>query len=162
MRAMSPVELALAVAIGGSVLAAFVPAFVRNLQASRMTEAVNGLAAVGAAAVAHASERELAASFPVPAPLTPAVVPRGIASQDPDGTWDTPTWTALHFRFDRPHRYAFRFDVVADTTRIWFDATAHGDLNGDGITSTFQVSGERRVGEDARLIPGLHVHREVE
>jgi hypothetical protein len=51
---------------------------------------------------------------------------------------------------------------VVDPIRLWFNATAHGDLNGDGILSTFQVSGERRVGEEAVLIPGLHVHREVE
>ncbi|MCL2824612.1 MAG: hypothetical protein FWD57_11525 [Polyangiaceae bacterium] len=162
MRATSPVEVALAVAIGASIVAAFMPAFLRNLQASRTSEAVNGLASIGAAAIAGAADKELAASFPPPSPLTPSQVPKGIAVRDPDGTWDTPTWTALQFRFDRPHRYAFQFDVVADNTRIWFDATAHGDLNGDGILSTFQISGERRVGEEAKLIPGLYVHREVE
>ena len=159
---MSLVELVLAASIGGSALAAFAPTFLRDLQASRTTEAVDGLAAIGASAVAHAAGRELAASFPAPAPLTPAEVPRGLAVQDPEGTWDTPTWQALHFGYDRPHRYAFRFDVVVDPVRLWFNATAHGDLNGDGILSTFQVSGERRAGEEAVLIPGLHVHREVE
>ena len=162
MRSISAVEASLAFAIVGSLFAAFVPAYLRELQASRATEAVEGLARIGAAAVAHAAGQELAASFPPPAPLTPSEVPRGSAVLDAEGTWDTPTWTALDFRFDRPHRYSFRFDVVADTARIWFDATANGDLNGDGILSTFQVSGERKVGEEAWLIPGLHIHREVE
>lgn len=162
MRSMSPVELALVAAVGGSALAAFAPTFVRQVQASRVTEAVDGLAAISAGAVAYAHGRELAASFPPPAPLTPSEVPRGATVTDPPGTWDTPTWQALQFRLDHPHWYCFRFDVVADPSRIWFDATAHGDLNGDGILSTFRLSGERRQGEEAALIPGLDVHREVE
>lgn len=162
MRSMSPVELALIVSVIGSALAASSPTFLRELQASRMSEAVQGLTAIGAGAIAHAEGKELARSFPDPAPLTPAEVPRGVAVLDPSGTWDTPTWQALSFRFDRPHRYSFRFDVVPDPSRIWFDAAAHGDLNGDGILSTFHLSGERRVDGAAVVLPGLHVHREVE
>ncbi len=162
MRAMTPVELALAVSLGGSAVAAFTPTFLRDVRASRTAEAIDALAAIGSGALAHAEGRELAASFPSPAPLTPADVPRGVTVTDPPGTWDTPTWQALQFRIDRPHRYAYRFDVVPEPGRIWFDATAHGDLNGDGILSTFQISGERRLDGTAELIPGLHVFREVE
>jgi hypothetical protein len=162
MRSMSPVELALVLSIGGSVIAASAPTFVRELQASRMSEAIDGLTSIGAGALAHAHGKELAASFPPPAPLTPAEVPRGVAVQDPSDLWDTPTWKALDFRFNRPHRYAFKFDVVPDPTRIWFQATAHGDLNGDGISSTFVLSGERRADGDAVVLPGIHIDREVE
>ncbi len=162
MRSMSPVELALVLSIGGSVIAASAPTFVRELQASRMSEAIDGLNSIGAGAVAHADGKELAASFPAPAPLTPAEVPRGVTVQDAPDLWDTPTWTALDFRFDRPHRYAFKFDVVPDPARIWFQATAHGDLNGDGISSTFVLSGERRVDGEAVVLPGIHIDREVE
>jgi len=143
-------------------MAAFAPAFLRDLQASRTAEAVDGLAAIAAGAMAYSSGKELAASFPPSATLTPTEVPRGVTVQDPEGTWDTPTWQALQFRCDSPHRYSFRFDVVVEPARIWFDATAHGDLNGDGILSTFRLSGERKVGAEVSLIPGLHVHREVE
>lgn len=162
MRSLSPVELAIAVCVGGSVLAASVPTFLRELQASRMSEAIEGVQDIGTGALAYAEGKELAASFPPPAPLTPTEVPRGTKVEDPPGTWDTPTWNALQFGFDRPHRYAFQFDVVPDPSRIWFQGTAHGDLNGDGILSTFQLVGERRAGEDAVLLPGLHIHREVE
>ncbi|HNS97298.1 MAG TPA: hypothetical protein PKL73_10140 [Polyangiaceae bacterium] len=162
MRAVSPVELAVVVSIAGSVLAASVPTFVRHVHASRMTEAVDGLSKIGAGAIAHAQGKELAASFPPPAELTPKDVPRGVAAEDPPGTWDSPTWQALGFRFDVPHRYAFQFDVVPDPSRIWFQATAKGDLNGDGILSTFALAGERRVGEQAVLIPGIYIEREVE
>lgn len=162
MRSMSIVELALIVSVGGSALAASAPSFVRSLQASRMSEAVDGLTDIGAGALAHAQGKELAASFPPPAPLTPTEVPRGVAVQDPPEVWDTPSWKALEFRFDQPHRYAFKFDVAPDPSRIWFQATAHGDLNGDGILSSFQLTGERRVGGEAVVLPGLYIHREVE
>ncbi|MFW5741256.1 MAG: hypothetical protein ACOC1F_12915 [Myxococcota bacterium] len=162
MRSLSPVELALAVSIAGVALASSTPTFLRELRASRMSEAIEGVQDIGAGALAYSEEKDLAASFPAPAPLTPAEVPRGIAAEDPPEVWDTPTWKALQFGFDRPHRYAFQFDVAPDPSRIWFQATAHGDLNGDGILSTFQLVGERRVGEEAVILPGLHIHREVE
>ncbi|PIE06293.1 MAG: hypothetical protein CSA75_00280, partial [Sorangium cellulosum] len=112
--------------------------------------------------VAYAEGKELAASFPPPAPLTPAEVPRGVAVQDPPELWDTPTWRALHYKHEYPHRYSFKFEVIPEPSRIWFQATAHGDLNGDGILSTFHLAGERRVGSHAVILPGLHIHREVE
>ena len=162
MRSMSPVELALIASLGGVALAASAPTFLTELQASRMSEAIKGVEDISVGAVAHAQGTELPASFPPPAPLTPAEVPRGIVVEDPPDTWDTPTWKALNFRFDRPHRYSYQFDVAADPSRIWFQATAHGDLNGDGILSTFQLAGERRVDGEAVVLPGLHIHREVE
>lgn len=159
---MKPVELALVVSLGASALAAAAPTFLRDLHASRMTEAVDGLTSIGANAAAYADGKELAASFPPPAPRTPADVPRGVAVEDAPGTWDGPTWKALQFGFDQPHRYSFEFDVTPEPQRIWFAASAFGDLNGDGILSTFRIQGERGVGGEAVLRPGLYVHREVE
>jgi len=127
-----------------------------------MSEAIDGVKDISVGAVAYAEGKDLASSFPAPAPLTPAEVPRGVTVEDPPEIWDTPSWKALGFRVDRPHRYAFKFDVAPDPLRIWFQATAHGDLNGDGILSTFQVAGERRVGQEAVVLPGLYIHREVE
>lgn len=162
MRQMTPVQLALVVSVVASVIAASAPTFIRELQASRMSEAIDGLEQIGAGAVAYSHEKELAASFPPPNPLTPSEVPRGVAVKDPDGTWDTPTWKALGFGFTRAHRYSFKFDVASDPERIWFRATAHGDLNGDGILSTFMLTGERKVGQSATILPGVFIDREVE
>lgn len=159
---MSPVEVALVIAIGGSALAAATPAFLRDLRASRSSEAIDGLAKISSRAAAYSEGRDLAASFPAPAPLTPAEVPRGKPTVDPPGTWDTPTWKALDFGFTSAHSFSFSFDVASDPSRIWFKAQAHGDLNGDGVTSTFLVEGERRPGQNAVVLPGLHVNREVE
>ena len=96
----------------------------------------------------------------------------------PDQVWQHLTWRSLDFGFCRPapheapdnlsecepHRFAFQFDSALDpqTGVMRFVATAHGDLDGDGVLSTFEVRGERLPGQPARVIPGMFVDREVE
>ncbi len=162
MRSMTPVEMAAVFAVGGSVLAVAAPTFIRDLHASRTSEAIDGIHRIAARSVALSEGREIAASFPQPAPLTPAEIPRGRPVTDPPGTWDHPTWKELEFSFSNAHYYAFQYNVSTEPTRIWFQAIAQGDLNGDGVTSTFIVEGERRPGQNAVVLPGLHVNREVE
>ncbi len=162
MPTMNAVQLAMLVSGVGVLLASMAPTFIRDLHASRVTEAVEGISTIAANAVAYASDKDLPASFPSPAPLTPADVPRGVRIVDPPGTWEHPTWKTLHFEMTLPHRFSYAFDVSSDPARIWFQARAHGDLNGDGVTSTFEVSGERRPGASAVLVPGMKINREVE
>lgn len=152
------------VGIGGSLLAVAVPAFVRALNASKTTEALDGLNQVSNAAVSKAELHEQLESFPPSVELTPAEVPRGVKVSDPQGTWDHLTWRALDFRLEHPHAYSFRFqssvDPVSQVAR--FAARAHGDLDGDGSWSTFEVRGERRPDAPARVMSGLLVSRELE
>jgi hypothetical protein len=163
-REWTALELAAALAVGGSVVAVAVPAFVRNLQFSKLAEPIEGLDRLVTSAVGYAQARPQNISFPPPAPLTPADVPRGAAALDPPGAWDHLTWRSLDFGFTAPHCFAFQFESALDPQSgvMRFVATAHGDLDGDGVLSTFEVRGERRPGEDARVLPGMYVDREVE
>ncbi len=156
--------MSIAFAIGGSVLAVAVPAFVRNLHASKLSEPVEYLDRLVSNAVAYANSKPHDISFPPSVPLTPAEVPRGVRVTDPPEIWEHLTWRALDFRVDEPHAFSFRFDSEVDpaTHAVRFVATAHGDLDGDGKLSTFQVRGERLVGQAARVLPGMYVDREVE
>lgn len=162
--AMTPVEGAVAWAIFGSVAAIAVPTFAANVHASRATEAVDGLATIQAHAVAGAADKPIPAAFPPSTPTTPAAVARGVAEVDPPGTWDAPTWKALDFRAAPEgiaHRFSFGFDSTAATTWSAFDAHAHADQDGDGLTSTFEVRGH----DDAQgpvAEPGLYVEHEIE
>jgi hypothetical protein len=161
VHTLSPIEFAVAFAIGGSVLAVAVPEFLHGLHASRLVEPIDGLKRVAASAVAYASRENPEPAFPSDAPLTPSEVPRGVRVSDPDGTWEHPTWRALEFGFDYPHAFSFAFASTQNAASSTFRATACGDLDGDGVRSTFEVQGERDA-EGARLVPGMYVESEVE
>src|SRR5262245_53345397 len=90
-RGLTAVEAAVAFAITGSRLAVAVPAFVRELRASRFVEPVEGLQRIGAAALHGGEAKPAANAFPPSAPLTPASIPRGTREVDPPGVWEHPT-----------------------------------------------------------------------
>lgn len=160
-RSFSALQLATGIALGGSLLAIFIPSFLRNLQASRLTEAVQGVNAIAVGALRYAEEKPPSEAFPPPAPLTPAEVPRGDRVVDPPGTWNHLTWAALGFSMPHAHYFCFAFDSSRGPTRSTFVARAHGDLDGDGERSTFELRGEASS-EGAKVLPGLYVDREVE
>jgi hypothetical protein len=161
VRALTAVEAALAFAITGSLLAVLVPAFLSNLHASRMSEALEGLERISGRALQLADAAPLGSAFPAPAPLTPEAVPRAVQVQDPPHTWDHPTWRVLDFGFDTPHAYSFRFESKNGPEQASFEAFAHGDLDGDGVTSTFRTGGSLRQGQPPER-GVLEVNREVE
>ena len=79
--------------------------------------------------------------------------------------WDTPTWKALGFQpavTGAPHAFAFSFDSTLGKAHSSFVASAHGDLDGDGLTSTFEVRGAVSATEKAHVEPGMYVEAEVE
>lgn len=161
MRSLSPVEAALCVAVGGSVLAIGVPAFVRDLHASRLVEPMDGLNRIAAAAAAHAVEREKGPAYPESAPRTPSTVPVGNPAPDPAAAWDHPTWVALGFSFTRAHSYSFEFESERRGRRSKYVAAAHGDLDGDGQLSQFSIRGEVVDGQAPVTFP-LEMRREIE
>lgn len=162
MRRFTPVELAVGAALLGSLLSVAVPAFSRDLHASHLVEPTQGLARLGAAAVAYAEDNQ---RFPETAPLTPAAPPRGHKEVDPPGTWDGATWKALGFRPSAegvPHAFSFSFESTSGGTG--FVAQARGDLDGDGVLSTFETRGHTKRGDEEHAVvaPGMYVEAELE
>src|SRR5689334_13358020 len=143
------------------VLFSVAPAFIRNLRASRMTEAMERLSFVASRATALAAGRPAEAAYPGSVPLTPGLVPRGELTSDPPGTWDHPTWRLLGFHIDEPHAYSYSFESENGAPRSTFRATARGDLDGDGNLSTFLISGECPRG-GAPTVGAVAMQREVE
>lgn len=144
-----------------AVVLSVLPAFVRNLRASRFAEPLDGLAFIAARASLLAAGRPVESAYPPSAPLTPAAVPLGEMVVDPTGTWDHPTWRLLAFQPDQPHAYAFRFDSRNGPDGSSFEATARGDLDGDGSTSTFTIRGAYPKDGTPSSEP-VAMHREVE
>jgi hypothetical protein len=175
-RGFWAVEAAVGFAIIGSALAVAIPAFVRNLSASRFVEPTKGLAAIAAGAVAYASTHgglagssTVALAFPRSAPLTPPTPPRAQLVVDADGTWNDATWVALGFPASdeafaagQPHAFSFAFDSTLAVPRSSFVASAHADLDGDGTTSTFEVRGHTTPTEGPVLEPGMYVDAPLE
>ena len=166
-RRFTPLELAIAFSLIASILAVAVPTFVREVHASRFVEPVDGLQRIGLAAVLYGKGHVVAQGFPPSAPTTPATPPRGHCEPDPPGAWDHPTWRTFDFRPvppGTPHCFTFSFDSSLSPSLSTFRAQSHGDLDGDGIQSTFEVTGHYAAG-DARgpmLDPGMFIDSEVE
>jgi len=165
-RGMTAIEVVITFAIVGSLLAVAVPAFLRDLKASKLTEPVDGVKAIAEGATAYARTHDVPHAYPPGVALTPAQVPRGTREIDPPGTWDQPTWKALGFRPSQegvPHAFAFEFESTLGAKRSAFVARAHGDIDGDGVTSTFEVGGHDAAGETGPVVdPGMVVEAEVE
>ena len=120
------------------------------------------LARLGKSATEYA---DVNGRFPDPAPLTPMVPPRGKKEADAAGTWDHPTWKALGFRAapeGAPHAYSFSFDSSMPATGPAFVAQARGDLDGDGVLSTFEIKGSIKPGAKAAVDPGMYIEAELE
>lgn len=161
MRSLTPLELWAAVSIGGAVLAVVIPAFVRNVHASYVSEATSGVSDLAARASARLEAAQATSALPESAPLTPSNVPRGVRVTDPPGTWDHPTWHALEFGFTTPHAYSFAFNSEVTPEQAKFGAVAHGDLDGDAVLSTIAIEGSFRPGKAAEL-SAMDVQHEIE
>lgn len=163
-RGITLLEAAIGVSLVGSLLAVFVPTYVRGLHGSRLVEATDGLDTIGARAVASAHGKPAHDAFPPSVGLTPASVPRGKPAVDEAGTWEQPTWIALGFQpvpYGITHSFSFSFTSKPADDVAQFVAEAHGDLDGDGVTSTFEIRGSQSNGE-AKVEPGMYVEAELE
>ena len=162
--AVTPVEAAVGLAIFGSIAAVAIPSFSSNVHASRLAEATSGVEKISTNAVVQAEAKSIADAFPPSVPPTPSAVPRGHAEVDPPVTWDAPTWQALDFRASPDgvaHWFSFGFDSSSSANVSSFVAHAHGDQDGDGLTSTFEARGHDDA-QGAVVEPGMYVDKEIE
>jgi hypothetical protein len=166
-RRLGALEVSTAFALFGTLLAATLPTLSRDISASRLTEPIAGLQRLSAAAVAYGQGRAVAQAFPPNAPPTPTRPPRGHCEADPPELWEHPTWKALEFlpvELGAPHCFSFAFESTLSPSRSTFRADAHGDLDGDGLTSTFEVTGQSVDGDSRGPVadPGMFIDSEVE
>ena len=161
MRSVSTLQLALLVALLGSLVAAFVPTFVSNIHASRFAEPLDGLNHLATQAQMYAAGLPSTEAYPPTVERTPAEVPTGQSKVDPPGTWSHPTWRLLNFSQEGPHYYSFEFESHANDTGAHYVARAFGDLDGDGELSHFEIYGETQPGGEPQTF-ALRIDREVE
>lgn len=161
----------LAISIVVVLLGAIVPSLQRRARATRSAEAVERVGQLYRRSLVYwageqvgpvAPARSTLHTLPQTAPLTPAIVPAGHAVTDPADTWSGPTWNALEFHLTDPHYYAYAYEASGDGTSAGFTARAHGDLDGNGIASTYERSGRANTQLQMESSVGLWIDRAFE
>jgi type IV pilus assembly protein PilA len=162
------VLLGLSIPIGGVVAALAIYGVRKYVASAKTAEAKYTLNEIARLAVAayerestddpvhpaggsHAAGRHLCGS----AVAVPAAVPKGVKympSSADFSTGDAHTgWTCLKFSINGPFYYQYRYDKGAGSGKsgasaTGFEASARGDLDGNGVTSFFARSGDVRNG----------------
>jgi len=100
------------------------------------------------------------ASAPVPANIT---LVQGAKYQSTTADWNADAaggsgFSCLHFTIDQPQYYMYSY-VVSGTSNPGdsFTSTANGDLNGDGVLSTFSMTGAINTGYVINIAPNMLV-----
>lgn len=145
----------------------------RYLTLSKMAEAKTTVAQIGRSAVmaydaervgtavltagaAPAPTRALCASAKHPVPASASAI-KGMKYQSAPAEWDgSPTegWRCLKFSIETPQYYLYKYEASgASKAGDSFTATANGDLNGDGVLSTFALRGEIDASGELKLAP---------
>jgi type IV pilus assembly protein PilA len=118
---------------------------------AKTAEARNSLGQMGRDAVIAYEREDLSAgsdtpsgvfhrlcpSARTPVPSSIAMV-KGMKYQSASADWTSdPGFSCLHFEMNSPQYYQYNYTSTADG----FTSTARGDLNGDGVYSTFEHKG---------------------
>lgn len=89
------------------------------------------------------------AKIPSSAGLIQAKKYQSASSEWSVGT-DIKGWKCLKFSIDNPQYFQYGYTATNPTTKTGsFVVSANGDLNGDGVLSTFTMAGELRTGNVA-------------
>jgi hypothetical protein len=127
-----------------------IPAFMRYLQLAQTSEAEQFIKRMsdGARAYYHSPTQPdltpVPKQFPSesvgPTPPVGTCCANGGTCLADSSLWGHPTWQALNFSIEDPHRYSYQYEVIDGGKG--FVARAIGDLDCDGVFSTFEVTGQ--------------------
>ena len=145
------IELMIVVAIIGILAAVAIPAFMDYMKKGKSSEAELQLAKIKTNAKAAFNTES---AYPI---VTAAITPTSpCCTQDFGGKkkcqviatdWSTASWQALDFQLDEP--FYFQYDYSSATPGSAYTAHATGDLDCDGTTVAYTLSGTSVGGNPA-------------
>ena len=137
-----------------------IPAFIKYMRRAKTVEAIDQIDNIYKGAVIYFQDpksdpnqpdQRLPCQFPKSVPCTPAKSPcdypeRKYPASATRGQWDA--WAALTFEMAEPHYFQYCFESGGVGANAWMKVIAHGDLDCDGVKSTFTrmaLAGETAV-----------------
>jgi type IV pilus assembly protein PilA len=150
-RGFTLVELMIVVAIIGVLSALALYGVSRYLKHAKSAEATANLGSIENGARQQyqretswgvADSQLFVHTFCPTTALTPSVVPKSAKAMTPTSVWLSDGWTCLKFNVGEPQYYAYQHVSNSSTgTAASYTASAYGDLDGNGVQSTFELSG---------------------
>jgi prepilin-type N-terminal cleavage/methylation domain-containing protein len=156
-RGFSLIEVMAVVAIVGIISMLAYAGVSRYLAHSKTPEATTTLAAFeNGSRVAFSAETDSGGSGTGPfvhqfCPTSAVPVPPAIPqAQRVMGVWNAATWSCLKFTMSAPQFYQYSYVSSGTGTGATYTATAFGDLNGNGVASTFLLIGKGGANGEAQ------------
>lgn len=78
--------------------------------------------------------------------------PKAQKVQAPAADWNDSTWKCLKFSINEPQFYRYDYAGAGSGVTASYTASAYGDLDGNGTTSLFQLTGAGSTTGDAQRI----------
>ena len=161
MAGVTLLEVMLMVALATPLCGLLTARWEQLVRRSRTSEATSNVASLFRGAVAYyepdhhwgGKPKQFPASVGPTPRLEAVTAARGKRIVEPAGGWDDPSWQALSFAMGEPHHYAYQFISSGIATQSEFTARALGDLDGDGIFSTFERQSSADANNTARPRP---------
>ncbi len=167
------IELMIVVAIIGILAAVAIPAFMKYIRRSKTSEVTMNLRKLFDSSVSYYTEefaardgKILPRQFPVTVTSTPNVTACTGGSSKKHAPsadlWNDASWQALTFAVEDPFYYQYQYDGTGTGVDAAFTARGNGDLNCDGVLSTFERIGTIDAENNVNGGAGLFKKNELE